>query len=115
MLIGLLQKSGVALKIDRSLPSLVNLNEDPQLNELLFYVLHEGAVHVGRAVREEDGQHCIQLQGPLIADKHWLVAASHNHYKFFTETSLLLASLLAAVAESALSLLVMLLSTSMEI
>ncbi|ELU15797.1 hypothetical protein CAPTEDRAFT_82852, partial [Capitella teleta] len=69
----LLKKSGVALKIDRSLPSLVNLNEDPQLSELLFYMLNEGEVHVGQSVKEEGGVHCIQLQGPLIADKHCII------------------------------------------
>lgn len=60
--------------MDRSLPSLVNLNEDPQLSELLLYMLNEGEIHVGQ-MSEEDGEegHYIQLQGPLIADRHWSV------------------------------------------
>ena len=35
------QKLG-ALKVDNRLPNLVNLNEDPQLSEMLLYVLNEG-------------------------------------------------------------------------
>lgn len=37
----LLQKLG-ALKVDNRLPNLVNLNEDPQLSEMLLYILKEG-------------------------------------------------------------------------
>ena len=37
-----LQQSGIASKIDNTLPSLVNLNEDPMLSEILVYVLKEG-------------------------------------------------------------------------
>lgn len=64
-----LQKSGITLKIDNKLPNLVNLNEDPQLSEMLLYVLRDGESHVGRM--KEDSTHEIQLNGPLIADNHW--------------------------------------------
>ena len=65
----LLQRSGVAFKVDSTLPNLVNLNEDPQLSEVLLYVLRDGATHVGR--QRDDSQAEIQLVGPLIADSHW--------------------------------------------
>ena len=53
------------------MPNLVNLNEDPQLSEMLLYVLKDGKSHVGRM--KEDSTHEIQLNGALIADNHWLV------------------------------------------
>lgn len=63
------QKSAMALKVDNKLPNLVNLNEDPQLSEVLVYVLRKGKTRVGRA---RDGcQHDILLNGPLIEDDHW--------------------------------------------
>jgi len=34
------------LKVDNRLPNLVNLNEDPQLSEMLLYVLKEGKVEL---------------------------------------------------------------------
>ena len=34
----------MAFKIDNTLPSLVNLNEDPQLSEVLLYILKEGVL-----------------------------------------------------------------------
>jgi hypothetical protein len=43
----LLEKSGVAaVKVDNQLPNLVNLNEDPQLSELLLYVIKCGQTKV---------------------------------------------------------------------
>jgi kinesin family protein 14 len=36
------QKSQLSVKIDNRLPNLVNLNEDPQLSEMLLYMLKEG-------------------------------------------------------------------------
>ncbi|ESO00704.1 hypothetical protein HELRODRAFT_192579 [Helobdella robusta] len=62
-----LEKSGISLKIDRDLPSLVNLNEDPQLNEVLVYVLRRGVTRVGRL--REDCSLEIQLTGALISDE----------------------------------------------
>ncbi|KAJ7332407.1 hypothetical protein JRQ81_014587 [Phrynocephalus forsythii] len=37
-----LQKAGITFKVDNSLPNLVNLNEDPQLSEMLLYMIKEG-------------------------------------------------------------------------
>ena len=59
----------MAFKVDSSLPNLVNLNEDPQLSEVLLYVLREGKTRVGRQQDDSDAE--IQLVGPLIADNHW--------------------------------------------
>ena len=35
------QRAGI-LKVDNRLPNLVNLNEDPQLSDLLLYILKDG-------------------------------------------------------------------------
>jgi len=43
LIFSLSQRSGVAFtKLEKHLPSLVNLNEDPQLAEVLLYILQEG-------------------------------------------------------------------------
>ena len=69
----LVQKSGIALQtplqINNKLPNLVNLNEDPQLSEMLLYVVREGESRVGRMMEASSAE--IQLNGPLIADNHW--------------------------------------------
>ena len=62
------QRAGVTFKVDNRLPNLVNLNEDPQLSEMLLYVIEEGETRVGRDI--DDSRH-IKLTGALIADKHW--------------------------------------------
>lgn len=64
-----LQKAGVTLKVDNRLPNLVNLNEDPQLSEMLLYMIKEGQTTVGK--HKSDSSHDIQLTGALIADQHW--------------------------------------------
>lgn len=64
-----LQKSGVTFKVDNRLPNLVNLNEDPQLSEMLLYMIKEGRTTVGKL--KSDCTHDIQLTGALIADQHW--------------------------------------------
>lgn len=64
-----LQKAGVTLKVDNRLPNLVNLNEDPQLSEMLLYNIKEGMTKVGRM--GPNSTHDIQLSGALIADNHW--------------------------------------------
>ena len=67
-----LEMSGVTLsasQIDNHLPNLVNLNEDPQLSELLLFVLRSGQTGVGRS--REDALHNIHLNGALIAENHW--------------------------------------------
>lgn len=57
--------------MDNRLPNLVNLNEDPQLSEVLLYMIKEGETTVGRYT--PNAKHDIQLSGVLIADDHWYV------------------------------------------
>lgn len=64
-----MQRSGVAFKVDNQLPNLVNLNEDPQLSELLLYIIKTGQTRVGQ--KRPNSTHDIQLSGALIADNHW--------------------------------------------
>uniref|UniRef100_A0A8C4TE51 Kinesin-like protein n=1 Tax=Erpetoichthys calabaricus TaxID=27687 RepID=A0A8C4TE51_ERPCA len=64
----LLQKAGISLKVDNRLPNLVNLNEDPQLSEMLLYIIKEGETKVGRLMAGSDFD--IQLTGALIAEHH---------------------------------------------
>ncbi|XP_041368927.1 kinesin-like protein KIF14 isoform X3 [Gigantopelta aegis] len=67
----LLEKSGIAMKVDPMLPKLVNLNEDPQLSETLLYIIKAGQTRVGRM--QDLSQHDIQLNGALIADNHCII------------------------------------------
>ncbi|XP_077391428.1 kinesin-like protein KIF14 isoform X2 [Festucalex cinctus] len=71
-----LQKSGVTFKVDNRLPNLVNLNEDPQLSEMLLYMIKEGRTTVGKL--KPDCTHDIQLTGALIADQHCIITNSHG-------------------------------------
>ncbi|XP_067997024.1 kinesin-like protein KIF14 [Melanerpes formicivorus] len=66
-----LQKAGIAFKMDNHLPNLVNLNEDPQLSEVLLYMIKEGETTVGRCT--PNSKHDIQLSGVLIADDHCII------------------------------------------
>ncbi|KAL6108096.1 kif14 [Pungitius sinensis] len=66
-----LQKAGVPFKVDNRLPNLVNLNEDPQLSEMLLYMIKEGRTTVGKL--KSDSKHDIQLTGALIADQHCVI------------------------------------------
>nr|XP_005997779.2 PREDICTED: kinesin-like protein KIF14 isoform X2 [Latimeria chalumnae] len=63
-----LQKAGITFKVDNRLPNLVNLNEDPQLSEMLLYMIKEGQIKVGKY--KPTSTHDIQLSGALIADDH---------------------------------------------
>ncbi|XP_021510001.1 kinesin-like protein KIF14 [Meriones unguiculatus] len=63
-----LQKAGVTFQMDNHLPNLVNLNEDPQLSEMLLYMVKEGVTTVGKY--KPNSSHDIQLSGVLIADDH---------------------------------------------
>lgn len=63
-----LQKAGITLQMDNRLPNLVNLSEDPQLSEILLYVIKEGATTVGKD--KPDSRHDIRLSGVLIAEHH---------------------------------------------
>ncbi|XP_053380298.1 kinesin-like protein KIF14 [Mercenaria mercenaria] len=67
-----LEKAGVTLKVDNRLPNLVNLNEDPQLSEMLLYNIKEGMTKVGRM--GHNSKHDIQLSGALIADNHCVIS-----------------------------------------
>ncbi|NXE22362.1 KIF14 protein, partial [Ardeotis kori] len=69
-----LQKAGIAFKMDNNLPNLVNLNEDPQLSEVLLYMIKEGETTVGRYT--PNSKHDIQLSGVLIADDHCIIKNS---------------------------------------
>ncbi|NXO37640.1 KIF14 protein, partial [Locustella ochotensis] len=66
-----LQKAGIAFQMDNRLPNLVNLNEDPQLSEVLLYMIKEGETTVGRCT--PNSKHDIQLSGVLIADDHCVI------------------------------------------
>ncbi|XP_006834225.1 PREDICTED: kinesin-like protein KIF14 [Chrysochloris asiatica] len=63
-----LQKAGITFQMDNHLPNLVNLNEDPQLSEMLLYMIKEGKTTVGKY--KPNSSHDIQLSGVLIADDH---------------------------------------------
>lgn len=63
-----LQKAGITFQMDNHLPNLVNLNEDPQLSEMLLYMIKEGTTTVGK--HKPNSSHDIQLSGVLIADDH---------------------------------------------
>uniref|UniRef100_A0A8C9QWU7 Kinesin-like protein KIF14 n=1 Tax=Scleropages formosus TaxID=113540 RepID=A0A8C9QWU7_SCLFO len=67
-----LQKAGITFKVDNRLPNLVNLNEDPQLSEMLLYMIKEGQTRVGK--HKSDFAHDIQLSGALIADEHCVIS-----------------------------------------
>ncbi|KAJ6658426.1 hypothetical protein lerEdw1_020130 [Lerista edwardsae] len=74
-----LQKAGIAFKVDNSLPNLVNLNEDPQLSEMLLYMIKEGVTTVGKC--KPNSHHDIQLSGVLIADDHCVIKHLDNVVK----------------------------------
>ncbi|XP_043079875.1 kinesin-like protein KIF14 [Puntigrus tetrazona] len=68
-----LQRAGVTFKVDNRLPNLVNLNEDPQLSEMLLYMIKEGETKVGKL--KSESAHDIQLSGALIADQHCVISS----------------------------------------
>ncbi|KAM5148311.1 kinesin-like protein KIF14 [Mantella aurantiaca] len=71
-----LQKAGITFKMDNRLPNLVNLNEDPQLSEMLLYMIKEGKTTVGKYYK--DSSHDIQLSGALIAENHCVITNIEN-------------------------------------
>ncbi|XP_075040273.1 kinesin-like protein KIF14 [Mixophyes fleayi] len=71
-----LQKAGITFKMDNRLPNLVNLNEDPQLSEMLLYMIKEGKTTVGKY--RADASHDIQLSGALIAEDHCIITNIDN-------------------------------------
>jgi hypothetical protein len=66
-----LKKAGVSFKVDNRLPNLVNLNEDPQLSEMLLYVIKEGTTVIGQ--QNPNSTHDIQLTGALVALDHCVI------------------------------------------
>ncbi|KAM9461389.1 kinesin-like protein KIF14 isoform 1-T1 [Clarias gariepinus] len=68
-----LQRVGITFKVDNRLPNLVNLNEDPQLSEMLLYMIKEGQTKVGKL--KSESAHDIQLSGALIADEHCVISS----------------------------------------
>lgn len=76
--------------MDNHLPNLVNLNEDPQLSEVLLYMIKEGETTVGRCT--PNSKHDIQLSGVLIADDHWFVVL-FLYFQFLLTLPFLLESL----------------------
>lgn len=57
--------------MDKTLPHLVNLSEDPQISEVLLYLIKDGNTHVGHS---SSNSICdIQLVGALISKNHWFV------------------------------------------
>ncbi|KAM8818763.1 kinesin-like protein KIF14 [Rhynchonycteris naso] len=66
-----LQKAGITFQVDNHLPNLVNLSEDPQLSEMLLYVIKEGTTTVGKCC--PTSQPDIQLSGVLVADNHCMI------------------------------------------
>ncbi|XP_069794035.1 kinesin-like protein KIF14 isoform X2 [Narcine bancroftii] len=66
-----LQKAGITFKVNNSLPNLVNLNEDPQISEVLLYIIKEGLTRVGK--QQPNSKHDIQLSGALIANDHCVI------------------------------------------
>ncbi|XP_019346753.2 kinesin-like protein KIF14 [Alligator mississippiensis] len=72
-----LQKAGITFKMDNRLPNLVNLNEDPQLSELLLYMIKGGETTVGKY--KPNSAHDIQLSGVLIADDHCIIKNVHSN------------------------------------
>ncbi|CAI9714843.1 KIF14 [Octopus vulgaris] len=64
----ILQNSGIIIKMDKTLPHLVNLSEDPQISEVLLYLIKDGNTHVGHS--SSDSVCDIQLIGALISKNH---------------------------------------------
>ncbi|OCT85297.1 kinesin-like protein KIF14 [Xenopus laevis] len=71
-----LQKAGITFKMDNRLPNLVNLNEDPQLSEMLLYMIKQGQTTVGKY--KAGSSHDIQLSGALIAENHCIITNNEN-------------------------------------
>uniref|UniRef100_A0A4W4EBX1 Kinesin-like protein KIF14 n=1 Tax=Electrophorus electricus TaxID=8005 RepID=A0A4W4EBX1_ELEEL len=71
-----LQRVGITFKVDNRLPNLVNLNEDPQLSEMLLYMIKEGQTNVGK--HKSESAYDIQLSGALIADEHCVISNTNG-------------------------------------
>jgi hypothetical protein len=51
--------------MDNHLPNLVNLNEDPQLSEMLLYMVKEGVTTVGKHTQTCDYTQNLQNTSPM--------------------------------------------------
>eukprot|EP00055_Hartaetosiga_balthica_P004371 m.11337 g.11337 ORF g.11337 m.11337 type:complete len:1428 (+) comp3821_c0_seq1:81-4364(+) len=71
-----LSKRGVDSGGEAHLPKLINLNEDPQLSEMILYSLNEGDVIVGN---NDDAD--VQLGGALVLPKHCTLHCDENTNK----------------------------------
>ncbi|XP_011676135.2 kinesin-like protein KIF14 isoform X2 [Strongylocentrotus purpuratus] len=60
-----------AFQVDNTLPNLVNLNEDPQLSEVLLYVLKDGETHIGRT--NQSAPNGIHLNSALVEEDHCMI------------------------------------------
>ena len=61
-----------SLVLNNKLPNLVNLTEDPQLSEVLLYVLQPGRTTLGNAGSAgAAASHDIELTGALVVKDHW--------------------------------------------
>uniref|UniRef100_A0A3Q0RYW7 Kinesin family member 14 n=1 Tax=Amphilophus citrinellus TaxID=61819 RepID=A0A3Q0RYW7_AMPCI len=75
-----LQKAGVTFKVDNRLPNLVNLNEDPQLSEMLLYMIKEGRTTVGQLKSNSSHDIHVLLCTFIIAFYYLLVILGGDHY-----------------------------------
>eukprot|EP01059_Diplonema_ambulator_P034952 TRINITY_DN8085_c1_g2_i1.p1 TRINITY_DN8085_c1_g2~~TRINITY_DN8085_c1_g2_i1.p1 ORF type:complete len:1419 (+),score=540.66 TRINITY_DN8085_c1_g2_i1:66-4322(+) len=72
-----LHKMGIGIEIDKSLPSLVNLNEDPFMSECLVYYLKDGITTIGSLSAEGEESH-ICLQGTEIKEDHCTIEVGED-------------------------------------
>lgn len=70
--------AGPAYKVDNTLPNLVNLNEDPQLSEVLLYILQEGETHIGRCSGDST-PNGIHLNSALVKEDHCLIVNNGSY------------------------------------
>ncbi len=63
------KQMGIAVKVDKSLPCLINLNEDRMMSEVLMYYLRPGETLVGNSAGAAEDGH-IALCGVGIAAQH---------------------------------------------
>jgi len=67
------------LKVDNRQPNLVNLNEDPQLSEMLIYIIKEGITTIGK-----DPDNDIELRGVFVRGTHAAIHCSDEHEVMLT-------------------------------
>lgn len=66
-------------KVDNRQPNLVNLNEDPQLSEMLIYIIREGLTTVGK-----DPDNDIELRGVFVRGNHAAIHCSEDNTVMLT-------------------------------